>query len=178
LEARSFRTVDPPRMAQEHSFDIVSKVNLQELRNAITQAQKELGTRFDFRGTSASLDMEEPSLLIKVTADHSAQLKSVVDVLHGKLAKRGVAVTALVWKDPESLPSGGVKQQAQVQHGLSSEQTREITKAVKALGVKVQPRIDGETVRVVGKQLDDLQTVIRALSGKEFGAPLQFDNYR
>lgn len=165
-------------MAQEHSFDVISKVNLQELRNAMSQAQKDVGTRFDFRGTSAGLDFEESSLLIHVTADHSAQLKSVVEVLRGKLAKRGVAVNALVWKEPESLPSGGMKQQAQVQQGLSSEQAREITKAVKALGLKVQPRIDGETVRVVGKQLDDLQAVIRSLSGKDFGIPLQFDNYR
>ena len=165
-------------MAKEHSFDVVSKVNLQELRNAISQAQKEIGTRFDFRGSGASVTLEEPSLLIKVTADDSAQLRSVKDVLHGKLAKRGVAVNALAWKDSEQLPSGGMKQQAQVQQGLSTEQAREITKAIKALGLKVQPRIEGETVRVVGKQIDDLQAVIRALTGKDFGVPIQIDNLR
>ena len=165
-------------MAQEHSVDLVSRVNLQELRNAVVQAQKEIGTRFDFRGSSASATLEEPSLLIKVTADDVAQLRSVKEVLHGKLAKRGVAVNALAWKDAEQLPSGGMKQQAQVQQGLTTEQARAITKHIKALGLKVQPRIEGDTVRVVGKQIDDLQAVIRAVNGKDFGGPIQIDNYR
>ena len=165
-------------MAQEHSCDVVSKVNLQEFRNAIQQAQKELGTRFDFRGSSASIEFDESSDLVKITADHQAQLRSVVDVLETKLAKRGVAVRALAWKDPDQLPSGGMKQHASLQQGLSSEKAKEIVKVIKDLGLKVQPRIEGDAVRVVGKQLDDLQVVIQVLRARDFGTPIQAENYR
>ena len=165
-------------MAQEHSVDIVSKVNLQEVRNALQQTQKEISTRFDFKGSSAGAVFDEPSALLKVTADHHAQLRSVIDVVETKLAKRGVALKAFAWKDPEQLPSGGMKQQASLQQGLSSEQAKEITKTIKELGLKVQPRIDGDSVRVSGKQIDDLQAVIQALRAKEFGIPLQVENYR
>ena len=165
-------------MGQEHSVDIVSKVNLQELRNAIQQAQKELGTRFDFRGTSASILFEEAPPRLKVTADHQAQLRSVIDVVESKLAKRGVPLNAFRWNAPEQLPSGGMKQQADLQQGLSSEQAKEITKAIKALGLKVQPRIDGDAVRVAGKQIDDLQAVVQAVKAKDFGVPIQAENYR
>ena len=165
-------------MAQEHCCDIVSKVNRQELRNAVQQAQKEIGTRFDFRGTSASLVFEEAGGLVKVAADHQAQLRSVREVLEGKLAKRGVSLRAFAWNEPEQLPSGGMKQQATVQQGLSGEQAKEITKAIKALNLKVQPRIEGETVRVAGKQIDDLQAVIQAVRAKDFGVPIQVENYR
>ncbi len=165
-------------MGQEHSVDIVSKVDMQELRNAIQQAQKEVATRFDFRGTSASITFEESPPVVKVTADHQAQLRSVIDVVESKLAKRGVPLQAFTWKAPEPLPSGGMKQSASLQQGLSSEHAREITKAIKTLGLKVQPRIDGDTVRVVAKQIDDLQAVIQALKARDFGVPLQAENYR
>ena len=165
-------------MAQDHSFDIVSKVNLQEVRNAVAQAQKEIRTRFDFRGSSASLLFEETPAVLRVTADHHAQLKSVVDVVESKLAKRGVSLNAFVWKAPEQLPGGSMKQQADLQQGLSAEKTKEITKTIKDLGLKVQPRIDGDAVRIFSKQIDDLQLVIQTLTAKEFGVPLQFENYR
>ena len=165
-------------MGAEHSVDIVSKVNLQELRNAVQQAQKEIGTRFDFRGTSAGLTFEEAPPVLKVTADHHAQLRNVIEVIEGKLAKRGVPVKAFAWKDPEQLPSGNMKQQAALQQGLSTDQAREITKTIKDLGLKVQPRIDGDAVRVSGKQIDDLQAVIQAIKAKDFGVPIQAENYR
>jgi len=165
-------------MPQDHSFDIVSKVNLQELRNALQQAQKELGTRFDFRGTSASVTFEEAASGLKLTADHVAQLRSVMDVVETKLGKRGVSLKAFAWKDPEQLPSGSMKQQAALQQGLSYEKAKDITKTIKDLGLKVQARIDGDAVRVAGRQLDDLQAVIQALKGKDFGIPIQVENYR
>jgi len=151
---------------------------MQEVRNAVQQAQKEIGVRFDFRGTSAGVALEDSPPALKLTADHAVQLKSVVEVVEAKLAKRGVSLKAFVWKEPEQLPSGSMKQQASVQQGLSSEKAREIVQAIKALGLKVQSRIEGETVRVVGKQIDDLQAVIRALKAKEFGVPIQVTNYR
>ena len=165
-------------MPQDHTFDIVSKVNLQELRNAVQQAQKELGTRFDFRGTSASLEFDEPEMLLKVAGDHRAQLASVIQVLESKLAKRGVSLRSLAWKEPEMLPSGGMKRQADLQQGLSSEQAKAIVAAIKQLGLKVQPRIDADSVRVAGRQLDDLQAVMRAVRERDFGVPLQMENYR
>ena len=165
-------------MSKDHSFDIVSKVNMQELHNAIEQAKKELQTRFDFKGSSASILFEDSPGILKLTADHPGQMKSVVDVLETKLAKRGVPLKAFVWKDPEQLPSGGVKQQAILQQGLPSEKAKEISKVVKDTGLKVQPRIEGDAVRVAGRQIDDLQTVIQTLKGTDFGIPIQVENYR
>ena len=165
-------------MAQDHSFDIVSKVNLQELRNALQQAQKEITTRFDFRGTSAGITFEESPPALKLTADDQAQLRSVVDVVNGKLAKRGVPLKAFAWQTPEQLPSGGMKQQTTLQQGLSSDIAKTVVKTVKDLGLKVQPRIDGDAVRVAAKQIDDLQAAIQALRAKDFGVPIQVENYR
>ncbi|MBI4598523.1 MAG: YajQ family cyclic di-GMP-binding protein [Candidatus Omnitrophica bacterium] len=165
-------------MASDHAFDIVSNVNWQELRNAVSQAQKEIGTRFDFRGSAASVVFDEAEKMMKTTADDQGQLRSVVEVLETKMAKRGVSVRALAWSAPEQLPSGGMKQSAALQQGLSSEKARDIVKAIKDLGLKVQPRIDGDAVRVSGKKLDDLQAVIHALRGKDFGIPIQCENYR
>jgi uncharacterized protein YajQ (UPF0234 family) len=165
-------------MAQDHSFDIVSKVDLQEVRNAIQQAQKEVATRFDFRGSRADILFDETPLLIKVSGDHEAQLRSVIDVLESKLAKRGVPLNALTWRTPERLPSGGMKQQAQLEHRLSDERARGIVKFVNGLGRKVHPRIDGDAVRVASRQIDDLQVVVQALRTRDFGVPIQVENYR
>ncbi len=166
-------------MGQDHSFDIVSKVNLQEVRNAIQMAEKEIGTRFDFRGSSASVTFDEATPpVLKVAGDHQAQLTSVIDVVETKLAKRGVSLNAFAWKEPEQLPSGGMKRQATLQQGLASEKAKEIVKLIKDLGLKIQPRIDGDAVRVSAKQLDDLQTVIQSLKAKDVGVPIQFENYR
>ncbi len=165
-------------MAKDHSLDVVSKVDLQEVRNAIQMAQKEIVTRYDFKGSSASVNFEESPPILKIAGDHQAQLNSVKDVVEGKLAKRGVSLKAFAWKPPEPLPSGGMKQAASLQQGLSSEKAKEITKTVKGLGLKVQPRIEGETVRISSRQIDDLQTVIQALKAKDFGVPIQVENYR
>lgn len=165
-------------MPKDHCFDIVSKVNLQELRNAMQQAQKELATRFDFQGTSAGIVFEESPLSVQLTADHHGQLQSVREVVTSKLSKRGVALKAFEWKPPESLPSGGMKQQAAVRQGIAGEHAKEITKAIKASGLKVQPRIDGDSVRVSGRQIDDLQAAVQMLKTKDFGLPIQVENYR
>jgi uncharacterized protein YajQ (UPF0234 family) len=165
-------------MAQDHSFDVVSKVNLQEVRNAIQQAQKEIGTRFDFRGSGAGVQFDESAFTLQVTGDHQAQLKSVIDVVESKLAKRGVSLKAFAWKEPEQSPSGAMKRQAALQQGLSSDHARAIAKAIRDLGLKVQPRIEGDTVRVAGRQLDDLQAAIQTLKSREFGVPIQVENYR
>ena len=166
-------------MAKDHSFDIVSRVNLQELRNAVQMAQKEIQNRFDFKGSRAGVTFfEEDPPSLKLTADHRMQLKSVVDLLQDKLGRRGVSIRAFDWKEPEELPAGGAKQQALLQQGISSEKAREIVKAVKGLGLKVEAKIEGDSVRVYARQIDDLQAVMQALKGKELGVPVQFENYR
>lgn len=165
-------------MAKEHSFDIVSRVNPQELRNAIQMAQKEIQTRFDFKGSSASIFFEEKPPALKLTADHFLQLKSVMDVLQDKLGRRGVSLKSFDWKEPEQLPAGGAKQQAELQQGISSEKAREIVKTVKGLGFKVDAKIEGDSVRVYARQIDDLQAVLQGLRGKDLGVPVQFENYR
>ncbi len=166
-------------MPKDHSFDIVSRVNLQELKNAVLMAQKELQTRFDFKGSSAGVAFsEEKPEGLKLTADHLMQLKSVVDLLQDKLGRRGVSLRSFEWKEPEQLPAGGAKQQALLQQGLSSEKAREIVKAVKGLGLKVDAKIESDSVRVYARQIDDLQGVMKGLQGKDLGVPLQFENYR
>ena len=166
-------------MPKDHSFDIVSRVNLQELKNAVQMAQKEIQTRFDFKGSGAGVTFsEEKPEALKLTADHLMQLKSVVDLLQDKLGRRGVSLRAFEWKEPEQLPAGGAKQQALLQQGLSSEKAREVVKAVKGLGLKVDAKIESDSVRVYARQIDDLQTVMQGLQGKDLGVPLQFENYR
>lgn len=165
-------------MSKDHSFDIVSKVDLQELKNAVQMAQKEIQNRFDFKGSSAGVTFEENPPALKLTGDHAMQLKNVADVLQGKLVKRGVPLKAFEWKEPEILPAGGAKQAVPLQQGLSSEKARELAKAVKGLGLKVEARIEADSVRVSAKQIDDLQAVIQGLRQKEFDVPLQFENYR
>ena len=165
-------------MPQDHSFDFVSKINLQEARNAVQQAHKEIGTRFDFRGSRAAVEFDEAGLTLEIRGDHQAQLNSVRDVLEGKLSKRGVSLKSLSWKPAEQSPTGAMRQADAFQNGLPSEKAKELTKAIRDLGLKVQPRQEGDLVRVASKQLDELQAVIRAISAKDFGLPLQAENYR
>ena len=165
-------------MPQEHSFDFVSKVNLQEVRNAIQQAQKEIGTRFDFRGSRASVEFDESALTMKISGDHQAQLNSVREVVEGKLSRRGISLKSLSWGPTEQSPTGAMKQSGTFQQGLPSEKAKELAKAIRDLGLKVQARQEGDLVGVVSKQLDELQIVIRAITAKDFGLPLQAENYR
>lgn len=165
-------------MSTEHTFDVVSKVDLQEVRNALQMAGKEIGTRFDFRGTGARASFEEKPPVLLLAADHELQLRSVRDVVTQKLAARKVPLKAIVFEASEHIPGGSVKQKGVIQQGLTQDQARAIVKVVKDQGLKVQPRIEGDAVRVSAKQIDDLQTVMHALREQEFGTAIQFENYR
>lgn len=165
-------------MAKDHSFDIVSKADPQEVRNALQVAQKELANRFDFRGTSASLEFEPGEGKLKVAGDHEGQLKSVIDIIETKLTKRGVSTRSFQWEKVELLPSGTVKQEAKLQQGLATDKAKAIVKDIKGLGLKVQARVDGDAVRVSGRQIDDLQQIIQFVKEKDFGVPLQTENLR
>lgn len=165
-------------MAQEFSFDVVSRVDLQEVSNAVQQAGKEIGTRFDFRGSKSRIDWNEKELALTLTSDDESKLKSVVDILETRLAKRGIAVKSLDYGKIEPAAGATVRQVAKVQQGISSERAKDIVKAIKDQKLKVQASIQADQVRVSGRSKDDLQAVMALLRGRDFGVPLQFANYR
>lgn len=164
-------------MAQESSFDIVSQVDLMEVSNALQQAAKEIGQRFDFKGTAAGIAAEGKEAIV-LTADDESQLERVYDVLAEKLARRKVPLKALERAAVEPAAKGTVRQRVRVVSGLESELAKEIAKFIRGLGLRVQPTIQGDQVRVAGKKKDDLQAVMAALREKDWPRALQFQNYR
>ena len=165
-------------MAQEFSFDVVSKVDLQEVLNAVQQASKEIATRFDFRGSKSKVEWNEKELTLTMTSDDEGKLKSVKDILETRLVKRGVAVRSLDYQKVEPAAMGTVRQDVKIQQGIASEKAKEIVKAIKDRKLKVQAAIQGDQVRVSGRAKDDLQEVMTLLRAGDYGVPLQFTNYR
>ena len=165
-------------MPQDFSFDVVSKVDLQEVSNAVQQASKEIATRFDFRGSVSKIEWNEKELTLTLTSDDSHKLKSVVDILETRLVKRGVAVKALDFGKLEPSAGASVRQVVKVQQGIPSEKAKEIVKSIKDRKLKVQASIQADQVRVSGRNKDDLQEVMALLRAGDFGVPLQFTNYR
>ena len=157
------------------AFDVVSEVDLQEVRNAVDQASRELRSRFDFRGVDAGFDLSERG--IELAAPEDFQLKQLEDILRGKLANRGVDGASL-----DAQPSEGAgKQRRQLfrlRQGIDRDSAKQITKLVRDSRRKVQAQVNGEKVRVTGKKRDDLQAVITLLKEAELEVPLQFDNFR
>jgi uncharacterized protein YajQ (UPF0234 family) len=156
------------------SFDIVSVVDKQEVDNAVNQALKEIGQRYDFKGSKTEVTLEKDS--IKVVTDDDFRLKAVVDILQSKFVKRGVSLKALQYGKVEPSSGGLVRQIIAIQQGISKEKGREIVALIKGTKRKVQGQIQDEQVRVTGKVLDDLQDIIRLLKGYELGVDLQFVN--
>ncbi|MEO8431267.1 MAG: YajQ family cyclic di-GMP-binding protein [Acidobacteriota bacterium] len=165
-------------MPQEFSFDVVSKVDLQEVQNAVQQASKEISTRFDFRGSASKIEWNEKELELTLTSDDAHKLKSVVDILETRLVKRGIAVKSLEYGKIEDAAGGTVRQVARIQQGIPSEKAKEMVKAIKDRKLKVQAAIQGDQVRVSGRNKDDLQEVQTLLRAGDFGLPVQFANYR
>ena len=160
------------------SFDVVSEVNLPEVANAVAQAQKEIAQRYDLKGTSAGIELEQTDKELTLTADHDFGLKAVNDMLQSKLSKRGVSLKSLEYGKVEPAAKGTVRQKVTILQGIASEKAKEIVKAVKDSKIKVQVAIQGEQVRVTGKKRDELQSVIALLREKDFGIAIQFTNYR
>ena len=157
------------------SFDIVSEVDLQEVRNAVDQAARELRNRFDFKNVDAAIELENDAVL--VTAPEEFQIKQLEDILRDKLAGRGVDVRSIEGGDVEGL--GKVKRKRYLpRQGIDRDTARELTKLAKASKLKVQAQVNGEKVRVTGKKRDDLQKVIGLVKDAELGVPFQFDNFR
>jgi uncharacterized protein YajQ (UPF0234 family) len=163
-------------MAADHSFDVVSKLDLQEVKNAVDQAMKEIGQRFDFKGSASRVALEADHLAL--ASDDEAKLQAVVRVLEERLVKRGVALKALDYGPVEPAAGGTVRQRVALAQGIPTDKAREIVKTIKGLKTKVQAAIQGDSVRVSGKKLDDLQAAIAALKAGDYGVPLQFENYR
>ncbi len=160
------------------SFDIVSEVDKHELDNAINQARKELATRFDFKGSSATIELEAKENKIKLTAEDASRLKSLSEIVIGKIAKRNIDLRNIERKDPAISPLGHATQEFKIQQGLEGEKAKEIIKAIKAGEFKVQSALQERQIRVTGKNRDDLQTVIAFCRGKDFGVSLAFQNFR
>lgn len=165
-------------MAGESSFDVVSKVDMQEVRNAVDQASREIETRFDFKGSDSALELDEKAAQIKLGSSDETRLKSMVDVLQSKLHKRGVDIKSLDLGKIEEGSKGSVRQTATIRQGVDADTAKKIVKLIKDSGLKVQAAIQGDQVRVTGKSRDDLQNVIAALKGADLNVPLQFINYR
>ncbi len=157
------------------SFDVVSEVDLHEVGNAVDQANREIRTRFDFKGVDASYERNEAE--IRMTADADFQLAQMLDILQNKLTRRSIDIKVLEIKDPE--PSGKQMHQSMlVRQGIDSDLARKIVKLVKDQKMKVQTAIQGEKVRVTGKKRDDLQAVIAFLKDSDIDLPLQYNNFR
>jgi uncharacterized protein YajQ (UPF0234 family) len=160
----------------DSSFDIVSSVNLQEVKNAIAQATKEIQTRFDLKGSGSSVELSGEEIAL-ASADEF-KLKAVRDVLEERLVKRGVPLKALSYGNVDQALGQTVRQRITLQKGIPSDKAREIVKLIKGAKLKVQAAIQGDQLRVSGKNKDDLQGVIRLLKGADLGIDMQFTNYR
>ena len=165
-------------MAAESSFDVVSKVDMQEVKNAVDQARREIETRFDFKGSSSEIDLDEKAGKLTLASDSEARMKSLVDVLQSKLHRRGVDIRTLEMGEIEEAAKGTVRQTATIRQGLDADTARKIVKLIKDKGLKVQAQMQGDQVRVSGKAKDDLQSVLQYLKSQDVGVPLQFINYR
>ena len=160
----------------DSSFDIVSSVDLQEVKNAIAQAMKEIQTRFDLKGSGSSVELQGEEILIASSDDF--KLKAVKDVLEGRLVKRNVPLKALSFGTVDQALGGTVRQRVTLQKGIPTEKAREIVKLIKGTKLKVQAAIQGDQLRVSGKNKDDLQTVMQLVRGTDLGIDMQFTNRR
>ena len=163
-------------MAQQNSFDIVSKVDRAEISNAINQTSKEVSQRFDFKGSHATVTLEETELVL--AAEDETRLRNMNDILQQKLVRRGVPLKAFSYGKIEPAAGGTVRQRAQIQEGIPQDKAKEVVKFIKDTKVKVQAAIQGDVVRVSGRDRDTLQDIIARLKDKDFGIHMQFTNYR
>ena len=163
-------------MAKENSFDIASKVDLNEVSNALHQTMKEVRQRFDFKGSSSEVRLDEKELIL--TSDDEYKLQSLIDIMQQKLVKRKVPLKALSYGKVESALGGTVRQKVSIQQGISSEKAKEIVRFIRDTKLKVRSTIQADSVRIAGRDRDTLQKVIALLREKDFGIDMQFTNYR
>lgn len=164
-------------MAKDSSFDVVSQVDMQEMDNAINQTEKEISQRYDFRGSTASIELIEQKSL-KLAAEDEYKLGAILDILRAKMAKRGIPLRSLKPGKVEDASKGTVRQNVEIKQGIDKDQARDIQNAIKAAKLKVTCQIQDDQLRVSGAKKDDLQAVIQLLKSKDFGVDLQFINMR
>jgi uncharacterized protein YajQ (UPF0234 family) len=164
-------------MADNHAFDIVSEINHAEMHNAVVQAQHEIAVRYDFKGTRASLEFNKKDNALTITGDHKGQLEAVLQVLKERMAKRGVAINAIKRGKLEEATHDSVRETMTLHVGIDKDSARKMVKDIKALGMKVQAQIMDEKVRVTGKKIDELQTVIAHFKENPPEFPVQFVNF-
>ena len=165
------------KLAKEHSFDIVSDVNIQEVDNAVMQAMKEIKTRYDFKGSKSSIERTGEDKLTLIS-DDEYKLESVIDILKSKIIKRGLSQKILQFEKIEKASGGTIRQMVTLISGVSSERAKKITIAIRDSKLKVKAQIQGEQVRVTAKSIDDLQTVIQLIKELDLDFPVQFVNMR
>lgn len=165
-------------MAQQNSFDIVSQVDLQEVDNALNQARKEIGQRYDFKDSKTNIELNQKEKQVTILSDDDFRIKSVVDIVQSKLIKRGISLKALKYGKIEPAAGGAVRQIISLQVGIDKEDAKAIVKLIKDSKIKVQAQIMDDQVRVSGKDKDDLQTVMKMLRESDFSFAMQFVNYR
>lgn len=158
------------------SFDIVSQVNSMEIENAVNQAKKELANRFDFKGSKAEITLEKNE--IKLTAEDNFKIRTLNEIVIGKLAKRGVSLKSVDQPEPDISPLGHARQSIKIKQGIETKVAKEITTFIRDSKFKVTTQIQGEEIRVNGKSRDELQAVIAAVQAKDFPVPVQFVNFR
>lgn len=163
-------------MAKEESFDVVSKVDMQEVDNAVNQARKEISQRYDFKNSKTQINIEEGN--VKIVTENDFRLRSIVDVLQSKMINRKVAVKNLEFGKIEEAAGGMVRQLIKIKQGIETDIAKQMVKDIKGTKIKVQAQIMGDQLRVSGKSRDALQTVIHFLKEKDYGVELQFVNYR
>lgn len=165
-------------MADQFSFDVVSEVNMQEMKNVVDQATKEIKQRFDFKDSKTDITLKEKEKELVVISDDDYKLNAVNEIIKAKCVKRGVSLKALTYGAIEQALGGTVRQVVKIQSGIAADKAKEITKSVKDSKLKVQAQIQGEQLRIVSKSKDELQAAIAFLKQKDFGIDLQFTNYR
>lgn len=163
-------------MAKDASFDVVSKVDMQEMDNAINQASKEMISRFDFKGSKSSIELKDEEIVL--ASDDEGKLRSVVDILESKIIKRGISLKSLNYGKVEPASAGTVRQTVKIKQGIDQDNAKKIVKLIKDSKIKVQASVQGDAVRVSGKSRDDLQAVIQLLKEADIAVDLQFNNYR
>jgi uncharacterized protein YajQ (UPF0234 family) len=165
-------------MAADNSFDTVSKVDIQEVRNAIDQATKEVNARFDLKDSKSTIKLEDDDKVIGLASADEYKLQAVIQILEQKLIKRGISIKALDFGKLEAATNNSVRQKVTLKQGIAGDKAKEIVKLIKDSKMKVQASIQGDTVRVTGKDRDTLQEAIALLKKHDFGIELQFTNFR
>ena len=165
-------------MADKHSFDIVSKINLQQLADAINQALREIGNRYDLKDSKTTIEFNNADNILTLESENDYKLTASKDIFNNHLIKRKISIKAFIFTEPEKASGSRIRQKATVQQGIPQEKAKEIVKFIKTLNTKTQAQITGDSLRVTGKKIDDLQTIIQELKNSTIDCAMTFENFK